>query len=125
MAVSPLTLRGAGANTTGGGQSASSHVIFVTSLSDSAATANSIRWALDRHPGDPLYICLAVEGEIALASQLTITRPNITIDGRFAPGVGCWFTGERNKVLFSQAAKTAPRAKGKSKVVGFMLQRLT
>lgn len=92
--LEPFTPRGAGRHTTGG-RSPSSHVIFVTSLADDAGTQDSLRWALDQFPGDPLYIALAVEGQIFLSTILKIVRPNVTIDGRFAPGQGTWITGER------------------------------
>ena len=93
-ALDPFVPRGGGKETTGG-RSPSSHVIFITSLADDAGTPNSIRWALDQFPGAPLYVALAVEGELSLETTLRITRPDVTIDGRLAPGQGTWITGKR------------------------------
>ncbi|MFK8004245.1 MAG: hypothetical protein AB8H86_32060, partial [Polyangiales bacterium] len=44
------------------------------------------------------YVCLAVEGGIRLRSPFVIDRPDITIDGRFAPGAGAWVFGDRIEV---------------------------
>jgi hypothetical protein len=93
--VQPSVLVGFGAATTGG---RGGKFIRVTSLSDNSGTIGSIRWALNQYPGEPIYIALSVEGKINLGEVLNITRPNVTIDGRFAPGSGCWFVGQRIEV---------------------------
>jgi hypothetical protein len=94
----PEALTGFGSGTSGG---RGGRVVRVTSLSNSAGTANSIRWALTQYTGQPLYIVLCAEGNIPFGTAVyTIpnSRPNITIDGRYAPGAGCWFTGDRVEV---------------------------
>lgn len=95
LPLSPELLVGWGKDTTGG---RGGKFVLVTNLSDDIGTANSLRWALAQYPGQGLYIALAVEGNIAMESPLKISRPNVTLDGRYSPGQGCWMTGGRIEI---------------------------
>lgn len=78
------TAEGFGKYTTGG---RGGEVVTVTSLADDGSVG-TLRWALQQHPGRPLTVVFAVSGEIALASELRVSRSDFTIAGQTAPGNG-------------------------------------
>lgn len=93
--LQPEMLVGFGAATTGG---RGGRVVVVTELGDGESEEGTLHWAFEQHRGEPLYVCLAVEGGIRLRSPFVIDRPDVTIDGRFAPGAGAWVFGDRIEV---------------------------
>ncbi len=70
-------------------------VVKVTSLADDG-TPGTLRWAFTQYPGEPITILFDVSGEIALKSQLSVSRDNWTLAGQSAPGDGVVVT--HNKV---------------------------
>lgn len=90
----PEPLVGFGAGATGG---RGGSIYEVTSLSNGTGSG-TIRDAISE---PNRYIVLKVEGRIYLDGKLEIQQPNITIDGRWAPGNGCWFAGDRIEVEHS------------------------
>jgi len=72
-------------------------VVTVTSLADDGSEG-TLRWAFNQHNGRPLTIVFAVNGEIALTSELRVNRADWTLAGQTAPGEGIVIT--RNKVNF-------------------------
>ena len=61
-------------------------VYHVTNLNDSGA--GSLRYGLANAPASGRTIIFEVGGMIALSSQLNISRPNLTVAGQTAPGIG-------------------------------------
>lgn len=86
------TAEGFGRYATGG---RGGHVVKVTSLADDN-TPGTLRWAFAQHPGDPITIVFEVSGDIALNSELRVSRSDWTLAGQSAPGQGIVVT--RNKV---------------------------
>ena len=74
---------GAGANTLGG---RGGDVYYVTTLADSGV--GSLRDAVNTAPNTGRTVLFKVSGTIALASNLSLTKPRITIAGQTAPGGG-------------------------------------
>ena len=72
-------------------------VVTVTSLADDGSEG-TLRWAFNQHKGSPITIVFAVNGEIALASELRVNRADWTLAGQTAPGEGITIT--HNKVNF-------------------------
>lgn len=72
-------------------------VVTVTSLADDGS-AGTLRWAFSQYKDEPITIVFAVNGDIALASELRVSRSNWTLAGQTAPGHGIVIT--RNKVNF-------------------------
>ena len=94
--LQPYARVGYGSHVTGG---RGGKFVRVTSLSTNAATSGSLPWAFNQHVGQPLYIAICVEGNINFGSStFEITRPNWTLDFRYAPGNGCWITGARMEI---------------------------
>lgn len=67
-------------------------LIEVTTASEAAIRAAKAAAALEPSGA---YVRVVVEGEIFLAAALDLDVPDTTWDFRFAPGLGCWFTGSR------------------------------
>lgn len=86
------TAEGFGKYATGG---RGGKVVTVTSLADDGSEG-TLRWAFDQHKGSPLTIVFAVSGDIALNSELRVSRADWTLAGQTAPGDGVVIT--RNKV---------------------------
>lgn len=86
------TAEGFGRYATGG---RGGKVVKVTSLADDGSEG-TLRWAFNQHKGEPITILFAVSGEIALKSQLRVSRKDWTLAGQSAPGEGIVIT--RNKV---------------------------
>ena len=70
-------------------------VVTVTSLADDGSEG-TLRWAFNQHKDSPVTIVFAVNGEIALTSELRVNRADWTLAGQTAPGEGITIT--RNKV---------------------------
>ena len=92
----PHVQRGFGAMTSAG-TAPGTHIIRVVSTDP-----NEFWEALEFRPGEPKLILLTAEGEMHFEWQCPVNHPNITIDGRWAPGAGCIMTGERLKPQASQ-----------------------
>ncbi|MDE6393943.1 MAG: hypothetical protein K2K77_01265, partial [Duncaniella sp.] len=88
------TAEGFGKYATGG---RGGEVVYVTSLADDGSEG-TLRWAFNQHPGSPITIVFAVNGEIALKSEMRVNRADWTLAGQTAPGEGITIT--RNKVNF-------------------------
>ncbi len=86
------TAEGFGKFTTGG---RGGKVVKVTSLSDDGSEG-TLRWAFNQHKGSPITIVFEVSGDIALNSELRVSRADWTLAGQSAPGQGIVIT--RNKV---------------------------
>ena len=87
---------GFGATTPGG---RGGPVVAVTSLADSGP--GTLRWALEQLSG-PRIVIFAVEGEIALRSQIS-ARGRLTLLGQVAPGAGVVVVGARIRIVGDDA----------------------
>jgi pectin methylesterase-like acyl-CoA thioesterase len=70
-------------------------VVKVTKLTDDGSEG-TLRWAFQQYNDEPITIVFEVSGQIALASELRVSRSNWTLAGQTAPGEGIAIT--RNKV---------------------------
>ena len=61
-------------------------VYHVTNLNNSGA--GSLRYGLENAPTSGRTIVLDVAGMIPLSSTLVFTKPNVTVAGQTAPGIG-------------------------------------
>ncbi len=71
-------------------------VYYVTNLNDLGL--GSLRYGIDTAPANGRTILFKVGGTINLQSNLTITRPKLTIAGQSAPGGGITIAGRRTSI---------------------------
>lgn len=90
--IQPFVIKGFGGQVSGG---RFGKVVHVTNTSSDSSTPGSFFWALRQHPGEPLAVLVMVEGNLQLMKEAFIQRGNLTLDFRYAPGNGFWFTGKR------------------------------